>query len=332
MNALINANKKKILIVIVALECLLGGIFLWWFVKIKFAERVAHIATINTDTLTFSTHGEFRYYFELKPNTVEKDQPDWLPYEAVYTYNADGLNERYDYEVTKPPNTFRIVTVGDSNTFGHFVNTQDNWPEQLEDMLNGRLSACGFQKFEVINLGAASFDVPYSAYRYVTIGSKYEPDLIIWFEAGPGFTRLNEVMRPLIEECEANSPPPEVNSETYSYYACWNKAGEMVTEKYPPKEFFETVMPYLDEFFQTASSSRVFFLTYTGSSEDERSAEILSLYKQRYPQAVFESVIPDLEKQDILPDNHPSAKGHTRIAEGMFGYLNGQVFSKMCSQ
>lgn len=319
------SHKKIILITIVSIEIIIGGIFIWKYLKnhsLVSSTETNKIARLSKDALVFADHPRFKYYFSLKPNVVQEVQPDWLPYKAVYTHNLDGLHERFDYAIAKTPNTVRIVTLGDSFTFGEYVSTADNWTEKLENTLNQQSAFCGKHKFEVINLGMSSFDIPYIIERYLTIGEKYQPDIIVWLEAGSGFARHNEFMRPLIETCEQAKPTLSPDTpQVDTYYQCWNQASKQLVDDYPPTQFAELLAKDFDLFFTKVEPSHFFMITFQISAQDKRSAEILSYYRQRYPQAHFESVIPDLKPDESLPDRHPNVQGHTQIAGSIFKYL-----------
>ena len=107
-----------------------------------------HVAVINKESLVFLPGDKFEHYYELKPDREYEDKPDWLPYTATYHYNTDGLNERENYAVEKPADTYRIITLGDSFTYGHFVNTTDNWTEQLEILANKKRKLCNGKKLK----------------------------------------------------------------------------------------------------------------------------------------------------------------------------------------
>ncbi len=133
------------------------------------------------DNFIFPPDDELKYFYEHKPHAIQKFKPNWLAHEVVNTINADGLNERFDYSMAKPPDTFRIMTLGDSFTFGALVNTADNYSEKLEDLLNTKLPCSKIRKFEVINLGVEGYDLEYSLHRFKIRGQKYHPDLVLWF-------------------------------------------------------------------------------------------------------------------------------------------------------
>ena len=87
--------------------------------------------------------------------------------------NSDGFRDR-DYPVSKDKGVYRILTIGDSLTFGWGVPRKSTYAEQLEARFNGAVP-----KYEVINLGHGN----YNTYQEVNLleerGMKYDPDLII---------------------------------------------------------------------------------------------------------------------------------------------------------
>jgi hypothetical protein len=88
-------------------------------------------SSFENEVYNFCFHEDIIYcryhaYFAPEKKGLEKtDKND--PYQAVYTLNNEGFNERFDYSVKKPKDVFRILVIGDGNAFGFLVNTQDNW-------------------------------------------------------------------------------------------------------------------------------------------------------------------------------------------------------------
>jgi lysophospholipase L1-like esterase len=94
------------------------------------------------------------------------------------------------YSLARSPNTFRIVVLGDSYTYGQGVERDKTFPAQLEKLLNNMGSGV---RFEVINLGFCGLNTmiekqilveyginpdtwaPDSNYR----GLAYQPDLVL---------------------------------------------------------------------------------------------------------------------------------------------------------
>jgi lysophospholipase L1-like esterase len=95
-----------------------------------------------------------------------------LPFEIKT--NRLGLRSNREYTRQKPPGVFRIAALGDSFTYGLWVNNQDTWPAQLETLLNREQFRC-----EVFNTGIVGFTL---ADEYQLLKEKaihYDPDLVL---------------------------------------------------------------------------------------------------------------------------------------------------------
>lgn len=113
---------------------------------------------IEKENVVFSSDSQLTNFFEPQPGqTLKKSGP--APFEAIYTINSDTLNERFEYEVDKPSGTYRIITLGDSFTYGMYVDTKYNWTELLENRLNSDLNCQNIEEFEVINFGNVGYDL-----------------------------------------------------------------------------------------------------------------------------------------------------------------------------
>ncbi len=111
----------------------------------------------------------------LKPNcTITNDFYDKYFYNIKI--NKKGLRSNPAVSYQKPSNTFRILVLGDSITFGVGVNNEDLFTSILEQNLNQRISN---RKFEVINASAPGWG-PVEYYLYMkNEGYKYSSDLVI---------------------------------------------------------------------------------------------------------------------------------------------------------
>ena len=279
------------------------------------------VAPLQKEHLIFPIDAPLTYYYEPKPNIIEEEQLEWLTQKAVYTINADSLNERRDYAVDKPINVYRILALGDSFTFGHYVNTKDNWTEQLEDMLNAQAD-CDNRQYEVINLGERGYDVQYIAYRYKNRGKKYNPDLVIWHESGSGFSRILELLYPMVER---NSKELSVqDSELIEEHpnadpALW-KALKEIKQKYGDDKLFEQVYASWLDFFDTRGTTP--FLITTFSYIPSVDIAKLRYWTQNQENTWVYTGIPNIyELGGGLPDGHPNVKGHEIIAKSTFAYL-----------
>ncbi len=109
----------------------------------------------------------------LVPNAVLERIKD--EFAVTYRINSLGLRNE-EFSIEKPQDTFRVLMLGDSYTFGIGVEIEETFAKQLEKRLN---AAGGPKKIEVINAGVSSYS-PIIEYLFlVHKGLSYQPDLVI---------------------------------------------------------------------------------------------------------------------------------------------------------
>jgi hypothetical protein len=325
------SKKKATLFLLIALEIVLGLLFLRIYYVNKFNSSVLGVSGIDKDSVIFTPEEEldsndlfedFKHYYVYRPNTSSYKEPEWLEYEAEYKFNSDGLKEIKDYPITKDPGVIRIATIGDSFTFGFYINTPDTWPKVLEKRLQESTNQCDF---EVINFGAGGFDIPYLVKRYEDIGKKYDSDFLLWFESVTGFTRLTEEIMEYNTTCKSES------DDLDKLYDCWFKAQDMIHEKYTNDELRNYIQRYLDYFFQEVvlDEKIIFFMTENNLSDDNRNS--LDIWREEYAGlAVFDSGFGGLSQDQLLPDGHPSNIGHEVIAEYALSLIENDPKTEYC--
>ena len=131
---------KLVLIFFVLIQIVLSVCLLYEIIKRKYPQVLGaiSISSIDKTVNTADTKSNLRYYYEPGVSSKETDTTPWLNGKIVWTYNDDTLNDRFDYTIEKPADTYRVIALGDSFVFGDHVNTADSWPEQLEDLLNAK--------------------------------------------------------------------------------------------------------------------------------------------------------------------------------------------------
>jgi hypothetical protein len=91
--------------------------------------------------------------------------------------NSHGLRgPEITYE--KPPNTFRILNLGDSVTMGWGVREEETYGRRLESILNESGQNNGL-RFQVINAGVPGWNLENAAAYLQAEGLKYRPDLVL---------------------------------------------------------------------------------------------------------------------------------------------------------
>lgn len=277
-----------------------------------------YAANLNDKSLAFTQSSDLAYFFEPEANTTDTDNPDWLGYKASYTHNSDGLNERFDYPVQKPSDSFRIITLGASYVYGLYVNTRENFSEVLEDELNKRTNCQNYKKFEVINLGFPAYDIRYNVERYIRKGIKYKPDLILWLLYDDNFIRVNEYILP-IEKKLADEGIPVYDPETQTY-----ERNQKAINEFNRQYSFETILDYQKKALWLISDY------FTGDLLIAYFPSMRNVYKNLIDEFVSSrkdiNLIGDLT--DVgnlnaysLPDGHPNREGHNVLAQDLLRYI-----------
>lgn len=307
--------KKILTLIFIELIIMLG---LTWVIFNK--RNNLQFTALQKNKFMWSKSSKLSYFYEPIANTTIKngfDQgwPFFVPY--TITINKDTLNERQDYVVDKPKNTFRIITIGDSYTFGVFVDTANNWTKVLEDKFRG----CKKQ-IEVINLGVPGYDIPYSLERLKKRGLKYSPDLIVFFVKDDDFLENkeffnNEKMEKLKQQL-ISTGEYQKEREIGNYYPQWNKTYDQFRQAYSISDIVKINESNLTQSRQIYSGKLIFLTmqgTYTelSTSKAARVAQAI-IYKLKYfPKKEFE-----------FPDYHPNIEGHSIIANELYGFLTKQ--------
>ncbi len=322
-------NKLRKYFFLVLLNAFFFFIIIFLFLKIRDTMQqknilgIQNITKLNKQNLIFDDQtNEFKYFYEPKPNNNDVWNPDWLEYKVVNHINSDSLNEENDYPVIKPQNTFRIITLGDSFTYGLYVETKNNYSKVLERLLNNNIKCLNIDRFEVINLGVGGYDIGYTVKRFEKRGLKYHPDLVIWLINPHNFYTYNDLAKPI----------------EYDFKKKGIKDFYPMSEILPALERARRIIQrrYGDEYMFELSKKELF--------------KVEALYKEKMLIvsidrliSKYEEVILDLAKNTkyiYLPlnldywnhkdyqllDTHPNNLGHGIIAREIFKYLQKNNF------
>lgn len=90
--------------------------------------------------------------------------------------NALGFRDTRDYDLAKPPGTFRIIVLGDSVTFGHGTLFETSYPYLLEQRLKAWRPSTNWQ---VWNLGVPGYNTGQELSYLDEVGPRFQPDLVI---------------------------------------------------------------------------------------------------------------------------------------------------------
>jgi hypothetical protein len=325
-------RKKFILLCIVFLELV---VIAFLAVRIylnqsKVLGETVSINPISKDDVIFpspDTDSDLKYFYEPAPNTIINNKPSWLSpdYSYTITTNTDSLNERFDYSIEKNPDVFRIVTIGNSFTYGQYVDTKENYPERLEDMLNDNSLCKSNKKFEVINLGVGGYDIEYSVNRFKARGQKYSPDLVLWFLMNHDFSQVNEILRPKVNQYRKEMLADEDLMKNFyekgEYFPWTTKAVQELAEAFNKEgglEYQKVALQRINDYYK----GKLAFVTFSNLIDKYMSA--LRDFAEARGDTYFYNEIS--EDYDRFADGHPTSKGYAQIDEQIFDYLTQNGF------
>jgi hypothetical protein len=101
------------------------------------------------------------------------DYDGWFAGVPVHI-NRLELRDAREYDLAKKPNTFRILVLGDSVTFGH--GSVHAYPELLEARLKSWRPEIDWQ---VWNAGVPGYNTSQELAHLIEVGGAYQPDLVI---------------------------------------------------------------------------------------------------------------------------------------------------------
>ncbi len=279
---------------------------------------------INNKFVSKNEESTLQYFYEFLPNTTIKDKLPPLRIETKDTINSDGLNETINYSVSKPKNTFRIITIGDSYTYGLYINAKDNWTKKLEILLNKNANCRNIKRFEVMNLGVPGYDIEYSIERFRLKGEKYNPDLVLFFLKNDDFEYINEYILPKEKQIrrQMNLYPDDPN---YYYkdgikYPTWDRAGSILRDEIGEKQILEYQLKSLKK-MNNYYNRKLFVFTF--HSTNTKYKNIIGEFSHSRKDIFFYDNLVDIYKLNyfLYPDPHPSQEGHKAIAEDLFKQL-----------
>jgi len=111
-----------------------------------------------------------------------KSADPYLRYELVPGANSGNISVNSggfrgpEYPIAKPPGTFRILMLGDSETLSIMLTYPETLSSQLEALLNSNSPK---RHYEVLNFGVEGYNTLQELELLKKKGLKYDPDLII---------------------------------------------------------------------------------------------------------------------------------------------------------
>ena len=117
-------------------------------------------------------------FFESDPMRRQRLAPNYTGWFAGVPIHINSLGFRDDreYALSKTPNTFRILVLGDSVTFGHGSIAANTYPFLLEQKLKAWRPEVDWQ---VWNLAVPGYNTSQELAHLLQVGPRYQPDLVV---------------------------------------------------------------------------------------------------------------------------------------------------------
>ncbi len=149
---------------------LMVGTFVLCFLVLEISLRIAGFGNLEIyrpDPLL---------YWKLKENQNCYTKVDRKPVHV----NSHGTRGP-EFQTAKPPNTIRILSLGDSKTFGWGLTESETYSGLIEKMLQQYVG--NGKKVEVINAGVNAWSYAQMRTYLREFGLKYQPDVVILADA-----------------------------------------------------------------------------------------------------------------------------------------------------
>src|SRR5438477_1513536 len=92
--------------------------------------------------------------------------------------NSLGMRDR-EYDIIKPPNTYRIVLLGASHDQGSGVKVDETYENVVEDRLNHELPDSHYSRYEILNMSVGQYGLFQRLLRLEEQVFQFKPDAVI---------------------------------------------------------------------------------------------------------------------------------------------------------
>ena len=260
--------------------------------------------------------------------------------------SSRGLRDR-EYDAAHPPNTTRIVVLGDSVTFGPGVLAEETFSKQLEHRLNGLGDG---RRYEVINTGVIGYNTIQERARLERVGLQFQPDVVVLTFVVNDLLDTFSIFDHQYEPGGALAPLKKWlrrNSRLYRFYqnVSWRLEGELrrdPNQPEPPRDR-ERVLEREAEIGRIArisrdSGARFLLVLYpdnlanlvspdaSGRQVTVRDELVGFAARNGFPTRDLTEALGDVRDprarvMRLREDPHPSPAGHRAIADALLSSL-----------
>lgn len=133
--------------------------------------------------------------------------------------NSDGLRDR-EFSLEKDPETYRIISLGDSFAFGLSVELNKSYPKLLESKLKE-------ENVEVINMGLPGYGNGQELIYLEKYGLKYKPNMVML-----GFYPNNDVIDNLVNKKFIFENGVLIKNPKKIKFSTWTKVKNFLSRKF----------------------------------------------------------------------------------------------------
>lgn len=147
-------------------------LFFSFLISLSIAELVCRVVQLSNDS-----DPTYKLAHPVLPYVMKPNSESVSLWGHPIKINSHGLRD-FEYAYDKAEGIFRILVLGDSQTFAYGSNMEDGYTKVLEKQLNA-VANKKYRTIEVINSAHVSFNT-LDEYNYLCLyGIKYAPDLLI---------------------------------------------------------------------------------------------------------------------------------------------------------
>jgi len=301
---------KLLILILIIIE-----ILIIFFVGSKIInKKKTKFIPLNKENIKKPITSSYKYYYE--PTSGELFEPiSWDKGKTVkYTINKDTIRAKREYSINKDKNKIRIITIGDSFTYGQMEEDENTYPKQLENKLNDKSR----NKYEVINLGVPGYDTAFAAERYRLRGEKYKPDLVLWFLIDNDFTNISELELGMAEYYEKNLPEEERKKyeKIYGDYVDAALGSQDVLKRLTSEGIVKKSLKEIEK-LSSILKNKLIIMTFEHLDHEYKEGVKKICLKNK---CQFIDNLPNIYLNNKLyfPDDHPTRYGYEKIVNYLY--------------
>ena len=262
---------------------------------------------------------------------------------VYYSHNSLGLRDK-EHNITKPDNTFRIIILGDSFTYGYLLNLSDSYPYILSRLLNENPPTN--LSFEVFNFGIPGYGTEQEVALLEEYGLRYKPDIVVLqvlhndIVTASDFRKCSLKLSKKLVRVEQDLLQRVLLSYAKNLML-WSCSHSLALKHF--ENHMKIVLRNIDYLAQLGENSNftvIIFVYHTGGivSPSDKEDEPYKFYTLVKKQAmknnlIYIDMIPSLSEIPLkdrvinadLEEYHPSAKSNRLVAEKLYEVIKNVV-------